>query len=177
MLATHAGAVKRYDVIRDDARKAAKDSLPSHLRTLELAKVDAKAITAFRIWEDDSSRKVDWDWAFAARYSARYPKSFDLSVWAGNKLLSLTLGRPTFKGTSMRMDFIERSPRHSIYSGELFSVSLLAYETYARLIGADFVRIVEPANEKLVRYYTSKDCGFKLMPPKQGNPQYLVKKL
>lgn len=91
--------------------------------------------------------------------------------------MSLTLGRPTYKGTSMRLDFIERSLSHLLYSGELFPVSMLAFETYARLIGADFLRIIKPENDKLVRYYTSKDGGFRIVSAKQGDPLYLVKKL
>ena len=86
-------------------------------------------------------------------------------------------GRPTFRGASIRMDFIERNPAHSIYAGELFGVSQLAYETYGRLIGAQTIRLVEPMNKKLISYYTSRDCGFKLFPAKQGNPHYLEKSL
>ena len=175
MLATHRSAILKYDDIREKARDIAHSNLPSHLKKLELSKVDAKAVTNFRLWEDDPERKVDWDWSFAARYTKRYPKAFDLSVWSGNKLLSLTLGRPTYKGTSMRMDFIERSPKHRLYASELFPISLVAYETYASLIGAEFIRIMNPMNDKLISYYTSKDGGFRLTPTKKGNSQYLVK--
>lgn len=94
-----------------------------------------------------------------------------------SKSVVLTLGRPAYKGTSIRMDFIESLSKRTIYTGELFSVSLLAYQTYGRLIGAEYIRIIEPINEKLITFYTSKDIGFKLMSAKQGNPHYLVKKL
>lgn len=77
----------------------------------------------------------------------------------------------------MRLDFIERAPKQSVYAGYIFTVSQIAYEAYGRLIGAEFIRIVEPVNQKLINYYTSQDVGFKLMPARQGNPHYLVKKL
>jgi len=147
------------------------DRLPN----VDLKEVDIKALNAFKLWEYDLERKVDWDWTFASRYCVRYPKAFDLSVWNGNSLLSLTLGRPMFKGTSIRMDFIERNPQYTIYSGELFGVSQLPYETFGRLIGVQSIRLVEPMNAKLISYYASKNGGFKLFPAKQGNPHYLEK--
>jgi len=75
------------------------------------------------------------------------------------------------------MDFIEKTSGLTMYSGELFGVSQLAYETYDRLIGAESIRLVDPMNQKLITYYTSKDGGLKLFPAKQGNPHYLEKKL
>jgi hypothetical protein len=177
MQISHANAIQRYGAFRHEARTIAKKSLPPFLKRLELASIDPRAITAFRVWQEMPERRVDWDWAFAHRYCTRYPKAFDLSVWNGNTLLSLTLGRPTYKGTSMRMDFIERRPKNCLYAGQLFAVSLLAYETYGRLIGAEYVRLVEPMNQKLISYYTSKDGGFAYVSASQGNPHYLVKKL
>jgi hypothetical protein len=177
MKASHLGAINKYDQYRSEARAIAKESLPSSLKRLSLEKIDHKALAAFRTWQYLPERKVNWDWTFSSRYCIRYPKAFDLSVWNGNTLLSLTLGRPTYKGTSIRMDFIESLPKHTIYTGELFSVSLLAYQTYGRLIGAEYIRIIEPTNEKLINFYISQDSGFKLVSAKQGNPHYLVKKL
>ena len=177
MQPSHASAIKKYDLYREEARKIAQKALPEYLKSLVLNGIDLKAITAFRTWQNDPERRVDWDWTFASRYCAKYPKAFDLSVWSGNTLLSLTLGRPTYRGTSIRMDFIEKTSGLTMYSGELFGVSQLAYETYGRLIGAKSIRLVEPMNQKLITYYTSKDGGFKLFPAKQGNPHYLEKKL
>jgi hypothetical protein len=177
MQPNHLSTIRKYDYYREQAREIAKNALPLHLKRLKLAGIDSRALTAFKIWQGDKERKVDWDWVFATRYCIRYPKAFDLSVWAGNTLLSLTLGRPTYKGTSIRMDFLERIPKDTIYSGELFGVSQLAYETYGRLIGAQTIRIIEPLNHKLITYYTSKDGGFKLFPARQGNPHYLEKQL
>lgn len=147
------------------------------MKALKLEKITQKAIVSSRLWSDYEDRKVDWEWDFSSRYCIRHPKAFDLSVWHGNTLLSLTLGRPTYKGASMRMDFIERLPSQCLFSGDLFAVSLLAYVTYARLIGAEYLRIINPMNDKLIRYYQSEDVGFKLVGAKQGNPHYLVKKL
>jgi len=177
MQKSHQQAIDKYEEYRNQARSIAMENLPESLKSLRLASVDNKALQAFEMWQEIPERKVDWDWTFANRYCVRYPKAFDLSVWASNTLLSLTLGRPTYNGTSIRMDFIERRPSYCPYSGQLFSVSQLAYETYGRLIGAEYIRIVEPMNNALIAYYTSQDGGFKLMPGSQSNPCYLVKHL
>jgi len=177
MLATHKNATIRYEDLRKNARKISEESLPNHLKgKLKLKGVDRAALTAFSVWQKMPERKVDWDWNFASRYCFRYPKAFDLSVWHGNSLCSLSLGRPTFKGTEMRLDFIEKVPATNIFSGDMFRVSLLAYETYGDLIGAKRIRIMEPMNDKLIGYYMSHG-GFSYVGPKQGNPHYLVRDL
>jgi hypothetical protein len=177
MLATHKQANIKYEDIRKDARTIAQNSLPQYLKgKLKLKGVDRAALTAFSVWQEVPERKVDWDWNFADRYCFRYPKAFDLSVWHGNSLCSLSLGRPTFKGTEMRLDFIEKTPVISLFSGDMFRVSLLAYETYGDLIGARKIRIMEPTNSKLISYYMSHG-GFSYVTSKKGNPHYLVREL
>ena len=177
MQPSHQNASHKYAVFKQQARQIARTALPIHLNSIFLEGIDHKALTAFRLWQEEPSRKVDWDWNFASRYCFRHPKAFDLSVWNKNMLLSLTLGRPTYRGASIRMDFMERNPGNDTFAGELFGVSQLAYETYGRLIGAESIRLIEPMNDKLVSYYTSKDNGFRLFPAKQGNPHYLEKSL
>ncbi len=167
----------RYDEYKNQAREMASDALPSYLKKLRLEAIDHKSVVASKLWHKNPERKVDWDWSDSKNYCSRYPKSFDLSIWNQNTLISLSLGRPTFKGTSMRLDFVERTPDTDVYSGRIFTITRLAYETYGRLIGAEFIRIMEPMNEKLIHHYTSSDRGFSLVSAKQGVPHYLVKKL
>lgn len=177
MLATHRQVTLKYEEARKNARKIAEESLPQRLKgKLELKGVDQSALAAFSIWQNMPERKVDWDWNFASRYCFRYPKAFDLSVWHGYSLCSLTLGSPTFKGAEMRLDFIEKTPLNCLFSGDMFRVSLLAYETYGSIIGANKIRIMEPTNKKLVDYHTSHG-GFTYVGPRQGNPHYLVRSL
>jgi hypothetical protein len=54
--------------------------------------------------------------------------------------------------------------------------SLLAYEVYGELIGAKKLRIMEPLNDKLIKYYTSQG-SFEFVDSKKGNPHYLVRNL
>ncbi len=177
MQPSHITTLGKYDKYRAQARELAASNLPPNLQgILDVAGITHRELTTFKTWQDQPERKVDWDWTFAGRYCTIYPKAFDMSVWFGNSLCSLTLGRPTYKGTEMRLDFIERSPKNCPYAGEMFSVSLLAYELYGTLIGANKLRIMEPMNDKLIKHYTSYG-GFELVGRKKGNPHYLVREL
>ena len=177
MEATHLQTIQKYEPIRDQARDIASRALPQHLRgMLRLSAVDFRAIAAFNILDATQEREVDWNWNFASRYSKVYPKAFDLSVWHGNSLCSLTLGRPTYKGTAMRMDFIERFTKNPLFKGDMYQVSLLAYATYGRLIGANQIRIMDPQNAKLIKHYSSEG-GFEYKPAKKGVCHYLVRDL
>ena len=176
MQASHLKTIQRYNEPRKQARELAKKGLPNRLQCLTLGAIDHKALAAFRVLDKNFHRATDWDWAFATKYCSRYPKAFDLSVWNGNSLYSLSLGRPTYKGTEMRLDFVEKFTNSPIFSGEMFGVSLLAYEAYGKLIGARQLRIMNPQNEKLIKYYSSLG-GFSYKKSFKGNPHYLVKSL
>ena len=177
MLASHLNTINRYNEPRIQARELAKRALPSNLKKiLSFAAVDHRALSAFRTLQDNESRIETWDWTFASKYCLRYPKAFDLSVWHGNSLCSLSLGRPTFNGTEMRLDFIEKFTKNPLFSGEIFGVSLIAYEAYGKLIGANKLRIMNPTNEKLISYYSSH-AGFSYRKAHKGNPHYLVKSI
>ena len=90
MRATHQSVILKYDDLRQEAREISYESLPRDLKSIKLEGISQKAIVASRLWEAVVDRKVDWDWSFSSRYCTRYPKAFDLSVWHGNSLLSLT---------------------------------------------------------------------------------------
>lgn len=173
----HQKTCDRYDQFRHQAREISAENLPPYLKgVLAFASIDHKALVAAKAWESMEERSVAWDWSFSSRYKALWPKAFDMSVWFGNTLCSLTLGRPTYKGTDIRLDFIERCPRNFPHAGEMFRVSLLAYETYGALIGANKIRIMRPMNERLIRYYMSHG-GFDYVQSKRGQPHYLVREL
>jgi hypothetical protein len=176
MQSSHLKTIQRYNEPRKQARELAKKGLPPHLKSLKLKAVDNIALIAFKALRKTAQRDVDWDWNFASKYCTRYPKAFDLSVWHGNSLCSLSLGRPTYKGTEMRLDFIEKFTNNPVFSGDMFGVSLIAYEAYAKVIGACQLRIMNPENEKLIKYYSSYG-GFSYKKSYKGNPHYLVKQI
>jgi hypothetical protein len=76
----------------------------------------------------------------------------------------------------MRLDFIEKFTNNPAYSSSMFGISLLAFEAYAKVIGANQLRIMNPENAKLIKYYSSFG-GFTYKKSLKGNPHYLVKTL
>ena len=52
----------------------------------------------------------------------------------------------------MRLDFVEKFTNNPVFSGDMFGVSLIAYEAYAKVIGARQLRIMNPENDKLINY-------------------------
>ena len=177
MQASHVETIRKYEDLGSKAREMASRSMPRHLLgKITLDSIDHRALAAFKAIEASQDRAVSWDWSFSNRYKVLNPKAFDLSVWHGSTLCSLTLGRPTYRGTAVRLDFIERFNKHVLFANDMFPVSLLAYEAYARLIGATEIRVMDPMNEKLVKYYSSNG-GFSYKAGRQGVPHYLVKNL
>jgi hypothetical protein len=177
MQPSHKAIHSEYELIRTEARGLAHNELPAYLkRATRLCGIDNAALFASKSWSQDQSRHVDWDWNFANRYVYRYPKAFDLAIWVGNTLCSLALGRPSYKGTFMRLDFVEKTPGNCPFSSEMVPIIILAYETYAKRIGAKQFRIIDPINDKVLRSYMQHG-GFTHQQGKQGNAHYLVRDL
>lgn len=177
MQLSHAFAKNKYEDYRRQAKEISSDALPTHLKRLsKLSSIDSKALAAASSWDDDPDRHVSWDWVFANRYTFRYPKAFDLAVWVGNTLCSLSLGRPSYNGKFMRLDYLEKAPSNCPFSSDMVGITILAYEAYATLIGAKQFRIIDPINDKVLRSYL-RQGGFSYHKGKQGNPHYLVKEL
>lgn len=97
---------------------------------------------------------MDWDWV--AGYSAfrfRHPKRFELAAWEHGTLMALSLGRPTYNGNHLRLDFVEARPRSLGPRPTLFDDVLLAYGIYARLLNAKQIRIMHPINATVRSHY------------------------
>ena len=99
-----------------------------------------------------------------------------LTLQHDNKLCALALGRPSYSGTFMRLDFIEKAPTNCPFSSDMVPISILAYETYAKRIGAKQFRIIDPINDKVLRSYLQHG-GFTHHLGQKGNPHYLVREL
>lgn len=177
MQQSHKTTLTDYNILKADARSIAHSALPDYLkRATKLKEIDHSAIMASKLWSHDSDRKVEFDWTFSNRYIYRHPKSFDLAIWVGNKLCTLALGRPSYSGTFMRLDFIEKAPTNCPFSSDMVPISILAYETYAKRIGAKQFRIIDPINDKVLRSYLQHG-GFTHHLGQKGNPHYLVREL
>ncbi len=169
MLATHFDAEKRYCEIRKTALNAISSQVPSSL-SLKFRLIDKESLNASKQWAHTSERLVDWDWVEGySSFKFRYPKRFELALWHKNKLVSLSLGRPTYTGTSLRLDVIEGSPEEREI--KIFPAVIAAMAVYATALGASEIRVMNPINDTIKNYYAKE--GFKYIP--KGN--YLYKKL
>lgn len=155
MRATHLDAEGRYEALRQESRIQAQSVLPPNLKgSVSLKGIDQKALIHAKAWEHDYNRTVNWEWQEGYNiYKMRYPKRFELSIWKSNILCGLSIGRPSYHGTRLRLDFAERAPSNCPIRGYVMQLILLGAESYALNIGAEEVRIMHPLNERLVNYY------------------------
>ena len=184
MLAPHLDAENRYELIRKEARLQAESVLPSKIKnSITLSGISQKELVHTKHWAISPNREVDWDWLYGHEiYRKRYPKRFEVAIWYKNFLSGLAIGRPTYHGSKLRLDFAERAPDNCPIKGYVMPVILLSAEAYGLKIGADEVRRMDPMNERLVNYYNR--LGYKYVEGTMGlgdanekNPHFLYKKL
>ncbi|BFM10648.1 hypothetical protein R50072_08010 [Simiduia litorea] len=157
MQALHLDAEQRYDSIRKSALRAVQNALAdNNTSDITLRVIDQAALTASKVWETSAIRRVDWDWlASYPSFRFRHPKRFELAIWQGPRLISLSLGRPTYHGTAMRLDFVESQPVDQGKRPKTFRLVTAALQVYAELLGAREIRIMNPINDAVKQYYTS----------------------
>lgn len=153
MLATHQDAERRYEALRHVALNAAQLDAPAGLR---YDAISPAALNAARLWMSVQGRRVDWDWLSGyAAFKFRYPKRFELALWEPAGLLALSLGRPTYEGDHLRLDFLEARPKEFGPRQPVMVHILVAYGIYARLLNARQIRIMHPINEQVRLHYQS----------------------
>lgn len=163
-------AERRYNELRKEALKAAEGQLQD--RSLTFTQITQEAVIQTEAWDESALRPYPWNWREGrSRYFSRYPKRFEAALWKENTLIAISLGRPTFGAGSIRLDIIEGAPRDLIDRPNVTRDILFAYEIYAGLLGADYIRIMNPLTEELKAYYTS--LGYSYM--RDGD--YLVRRL
>lgn len=179
MLASQLDAERRYSSYRAEVFRQVKSVLNyPDSQHITLADISTKALIQSRVWGDIPGRKVDFNWEIDCQiYRKRYPKRFELAIWYQNRLESLALGRPSYNGSRVRLELIERTAGNSFLKGRAFLITELSLIAYASLLGADEIRIMEPVNESVKNYYIAR--GYTYVPSTGALhfPDYCVKKL
>ncbi len=122
-------------------------------RSLKATLITPAALTQSQRWAILPRRQVDWDWTEGYNaFSYRYPKRFEMALWQGDVLMSLTMGRPTYQGTKLRLDFIEGNPDKP-RDVKVFEPTFLAMVGYAQALGANELRVMNPINAEVKSYY------------------------
>lgn len=152
MIATHVDAESRYNVIRKAALAAVSRQVPAG-SGLDFELINERALNASKIWGESKKRLVDWEW-FNSYYPFKYrhPKRFELALWHKGNLASLSLGRPTYNATGMRLDFIEGNPNYREI--KVFPIVMASLTTYAEALGANELRVMNPINDDVKEYYS-----------------------
>lgn len=163
MLATHMDAEQRYTELRKMALEYAQTGKSKI--DFKFSLITPHALKMARTWAKSNVRKVDWDWLDGyASFKFRYPKRFDVALWQSSDLITLSMGRPTYNGTALRLDFIEARPKDLGSRPPVFGEVLVAYGIYARLLNAKQIRIMHPIGNDVKSYYSS--FGYKCVPKK-----------
>lgn len=173
MRASHKLTEDGYDVLREQARAVATTALPTvtlngrgqaiPLRdAVRLSGVDHQSKTRAKAWENSPLRRVDWKWSEGtAEYAWRHPKRFELAIWYRNTFLcGLALGRPTWSGNKLRLDFVEASPETTPLTGLVANITIAAAVAYAASIGAAQLRLMNPVNSAVRSHYLNNLTGF-----------------
>ncbi|WP_020410567.1 hypothetical protein [Hahella ganghwensis] len=151
MRATHLDAERRYTIIR----KAVIDEINKEFHSskqysLKATLIDISALEQSNRWNFSPKRKVDWEWIDGYNsFRFRYPKRFEMALWHKDTLASLSLGRPTYQGSKLRLDFIEGNPDKP-NDVKVFEPTFLAMVGYAQALGANELRIMNPINDDVM---------------------------
>ncbi len=178
MQATHIDAERRYEEFRKVAMDSVKRNLPyTDKNRISLNRIDSNALSQAGCWSNDPNRKVDWPWVSGyADYSRIRPKRFELALWYDSTLCSLSLGRTSYHGSRLRLDFLESRPTDCPLKGRVTPIVFSTAEVYAQIIGASELRVIDPIDDNLIEYYSS--FGYKYCDgSKEKTKHYLSKQL
>lgn len=181
MNVAHKLAESKYQGFRESSLRIAEATLPAGLKgVVNLHEINALALARAQQWEYSANRHEDASWSWRkgfGSYAKQHPKRFELAIWfAKAQLCGLSLGKPTYSGSRLRLDFIEGAPGNHPLKGRVVEVTIAAAEAYADSIGAEQLRIMRPVNVDVIRYYETH--GFTYFNGKNSNvPSHLWRNL
>ena len=130
-----------------------KEFFRTNQHSLKAKLIDHAALSQSQSWGLSQKRRVDWDWiAGYGAFKYRYPKRFEMALWHNSTLEGLSLGRPTYSGAKLRLDFIEGNPNKPA-NVSVFQPTFIAMVAYAHALGADELRVMSRINAAVKQYY------------------------
>ena len=177
MQATHLAAETKYEALRHEIRSIIEARLPYPDRKLiRLEAISSQALHESGKWSGFPTRQVDWEWITGyPTYRFRHPNRFELALWYGSTLASLAIGKTSPGKTLVRLDFLEARPSNNPLKGRTTPIVASTMELYARVLGAVEIRIIDPINDNVRRYYES--LGFGYVAPRKTHKAYVFKKI
>lgn len=146
---------KRYHQLRKSSHQAAKNAYKeAGYENIRATLISPEALSAAKLWNNSSNRRVNWDWFFAyTEFKSLYPKRFEIALWQGVQLIGLSLGKPSYDSSNLRLELVEASPIDLGDRPSTMGMVLLAYVIYARMIKATEIRIMNPINDTVRKHY------------------------
>lgn len=157
----------KFESLREVARNATSESLAPVMSNkygeavltseVSLQGFNVNSQKELRRWENTGVRRVAWDWETVQYKYRTHPKRFELTIWHRDlTLCGASIGRPTFSGGKLRLDYLESSPLGTKLDGLITDITIATYAVYARAIGAIQLRIMNPVNMDVRDHYLSK---------------------
>lgn len=145
----HITAEQRYRVIRQMVYETTEERFAG-ISAKEISLTDTILADRWKYLPDQAAREYTsgWDWNKVFPAYRNQPNRFDISLWRGNTLGALCYGKTSKAGTRVRLDLIESTPERPTPLGRAaLPVLSFAASTFARLVGASEVWILEPLPE------------------------------
>ena len=116
--------------------------------------IDSHALAAYQDWAEDSH----FSWDEVATWKGREPMAFDLSLWYDEVLCGLCFANPNQSRLRIKVIRLEGRPgkSHPLKS-RIASLTMIAIDHYARIIGSQWIEIQEPAPGAIALY---QNLGF-----------------
>ncbi|MHC8304770.1 hypothetical protein [Pseudomonas sp. PB3P13] len=83
-------------------------------------------------------------WHEVAGWKAKEPLALDLSIWFDDQLCGLCFANPNKSRQRIRIVRLEGRPENHPLKKRILTLSILALEHYATIIGSHFVEVQEP---------------------------------
>jgi len=144
-----------YNKLRKEALRAARKAYEeAGKENIRATSISPEALKACKAWNNSLDRRVDWDWSsLYTEFKNEHPKRFEIALWKGCQLIGLSLGKPSYCASNLRLELVEASPPDLGDRPSIMNLVLLAYVIYAHMINATEIRIMNPINDYVIKHY------------------------
>lgn len=157
-----------WDVLRLAVRAKVQQARQCHTPRLRLTAIDHLAIEAAKIWNQNTLRRVNWDWY---RIIKKRPiDRIEVAIWHDEQLCGLAFGH--IQGVAASLTHLEGCPdRNHPLRGMITDLGISVLETQAFALELPETRLIDPDPALVERY---RSYGYDWVANPSG-PDYLAK--
>ena len=159
----------RYEGYRQAARDVTIEDLGSLGLSQDVGDIRLSGINALELahWASWKTRHFDWGAITADFYP--YLDRFEVAIWQGDRLLALSIGRPSKGSDSVIIHFLERCWEDNPLKGWASLIITDVADNYARVLEKQYVKLKNPIPEAIPKY---QSIGFSLANSPNRNTYY-----